>query len=74
MSMNSGGNSLFSVCFMAECKSHISSGLFFLSVAILAVYTAFSVWKKKSRNRLDVALQNLDNDCTTNEEVTCKRQ
>lgn len=46
MSMNSGGNSLFSACFMAECKSHINFGLFFFSVAVLAVYAAFSVWKK----------------------------
>lgn len=49
MSMNSGGNSLFSVCLMAECKSHRSLGLLFLLVAALGIYKAFSICSKKKK-------------------------
>ena len=72
MSMNNGGNSLL-FAGLDEWRSHRSLGLFFLSVAALGVCNVFSVWKEIGRNRLDVALQNLDNYCTTNKEVTCMR-
>ena len=73
MLMNNRGNSLIFAGLMDEWKSQRSLGLFFLSVAALGVCNAFSVWNEIGRNRLDVALQNLDNYCTTNKEVTYKR-
>lgn len=71
--MNYGENSLIFAVLTDEWRSHRSLGLFFLSVAALGVHNAFSIWNEIGRNRLDVALQNLDNNCTTNKEVTCKR-
>lgn len=49
MSMNSGGNSLFSICLMAECKSHRSLSLLFLSVAALGIYKAFSICNNQKK-------------------------
>lgn len=73
MSVNNGGKSLIFAGLMDEQKSHRSLSLFSLSFAALQVCNAFSVWNKIGRKRVDVALQNLDNYCTTNNEVTCKR-